>query len=85
MIVQRAAFAAGAVALAASMLFPGSPARAAPAVAYKIVTASEKGTYFAIGKDLAKLVAPESGIALEVLPTAGSAANIRHLRYDSGV
>lgn len=52
---------------------------------YKIVTANEKGTYFAIGADLAKYVAPDAGIALEVLPTAGSAANIKHLRYDAGV
>jgi len=52
---------------------------------YKIVTANEKGTYFAIGVDLAKYVAPEADIALEVLPTDGSAANIKHLRYDAGV
>ena len=54
-------------------------------VEYKIVTANEKGTYFAIGADLAKYVAPDAGISLEVLPTAGSAANIKHLRYDAGV
>ena len=52
---------------------------------YKIVTANERGTYFAIGADLAKYVAPEADIALEVLPTDGSAANIKHLRYDAGV
>ena len=40
-------------------------------VEYKIVTANEKGTYFAIGADLAKYVAPEAGISLEVLPTDG--------------
>jgi TRAP transporter TAXI family solute receptor len=55
------------------------------AAEYKIVTANEKGTYFAIGADLARLVAPDADIALEVLPTAGSAANIKHLRYDPGV
>src|SRR5499427_2955181 len=55
------------------------------AAEYKIVTANEKGTYFAIGADLAKFVAPEAAIKLEVLPTAGSAANIKHLRYDPGV
>jgi uncharacterized protein len=55
------------------------------AIDYKIVTANEKGTYFAIGTDLAKLVAPDADIQLEVLPTAGSAANIKHLRYDTGV
>jgi TRAP transporter TAXI family solute receptor len=55
------------------------------AIEYKIVTANEKGTYFAIGVDLAKFVAPDAAIALDVLPTAGSAANIKHLRYDPGV
>src|SRR5262245_43570705 len=55
------------------------------AAEYKIVTANEKGTYFAIGADLAKFVAPGAAIKLEVLPTAGSAANIKHLRYDAGV
>jgi len=55
------------------------------AIDYKIVTANERGTYFAIGTDLAKFVAPDADITLDVLPTAGSAANIRHLRYDPGV
>ena len=55
------------------------------AAEYKIVTASEKGTYFAIGADLAKFVAPEANIQLEVLATAGSAANIKSLRYEPGV
>jgi TRAP transporter TAXI family solute receptor len=58
---------------------------AVAAADYKIVTANEKGTYFAIGADLAKYVAPEATITLEVLPTLGSAANIKHLRYDPGV
>ncbi|MBK7664139.1 MAG: TAXI family TRAP transporter solute-binding subunit [Sterolibacteriaceae bacterium] len=52
---------------------------------YKIATASEKGTYFAIGNDLAKLVAPQANIKLEVLPTAGSAENVKLLRYEPGV
>jgi hypothetical protein len=55
------------------------------AAEYKIVTAHEKGTYYAIGSDLARFVAPDADISLEVLPTAGSAANIKHLRYDPGV
>jgi len=58
---------------------------ASAAAQYKIVTASERGTYYAIGGDLAKFVAPEADIELEVLPTSGSAANVRHLRYDLGV
>ena len=58
---------------------------AVAAAEYKIVTANEKGTYFAIGTDLAKFVAADAAITLEVLPSAGSAANIKHLRYDPGV
>jgi TRAP transporter TAXI family solute receptor len=54
-------------------------------VPYKIVTASERGTYIQIGRDLAKFVAPEAGIALEALPSAGSAENVRRLRYEPGV
>ena len=68
--------------MAATLLHSGAVAAAAE---YKIVTANEKGTYFAIGADLAKFVAPDADIQLEVLPTAGSAANIKHLRYDAGV
>lgn len=69
--------------VAVLMWIHGLAALAAPE--YKIVTASEKGTYFAIGRDLAKLVAPEAEIKLEVLPTAGSAENVRLLRYEPGV
>ncbi len=70
--------------LAAALCLHSGAAPAAP-VAYKIVTASERGTYFAIGNDLAKFVAPAADIDLEVLPTAGSAANIHLLRYEPGV
>src|SRR3954469_948467 len=69
--------------LALAMWLAGSYAYAA--AAFKIVTADQRGTYFAIGADLAKLVAPGADIALEVMPTDGSAANIRHLRFDTGV
>jgi hypothetical protein len=55
------------------------------ATAYKIVTASERGTYIQIGKDLAKFVAPQAQIDLEALPSAGSAENIHRLRYEAGV
>ena len=59
---------------------------AAPAAAeFKIATADKRGTYFAIGSDLAKLVAPGAGIDLEVLATDGSAANIKMLRNEPGV
>jgi uncharacterized protein len=52
---------------------------------YKIATATEKGTYYAIGKDLAKFVAPDAKIQLEVLTTPGSAENVKLLRYEPGV
>jgi len=52
---------------------------------YKIVTASERGTYIQIGRDLAKYVAPAADIDLEVLPSAGSSENVQRLRYEPGV
>ena len=52
---------------------------------YKVVTASERGTYIQIGRDLAKFVAPSAGINHEVLPSAGSAENVQRLRYEPGV
>ena len=55
------------------------------AAEYKIVTASTRGTYIQIGRDLASVVAPSADIALEVLPSAGSAENVRRLRYEPGV
>jgi uncharacterized protein len=75
--------AAGTLALA--LCLGGGGAAHAASAAYKIVTASERGTYYAIGNDLAKFVAPAADIDLEVLPTAGSAENIRLLRYEPGV
>ena len=54
-------------------------------VNYKIVTASERGTYIKIGRDLAQLVAPSADIKLDVLPSAGSAENVKLLRYEPGV
>lgn len=55
------------------------------AAAFKIATADQRGTYFAIGNDLSKLVAPTADIDLEVMPTDGSAANIKLLRFEPGV
>src|SRR5919106_1888067 len=72
-------------ALAGSLLSFTLSCGTAAGVEYKIVTADPKGTYYAIGQDLAKYVAPDANINLEVLPTDGSAANIKHLRYDPGV
>lgn len=69
--------------LAAAMLCHGTATVAA--VDYKIVTASERGTYIKIGRDLAQLVAPSADINLDALPSAGSAENVRRLRYEPGV
>ena len=69
--------------LVASLAFQASAAIAA--VEYKIVTASERGTYIKIGRDLAQFVAPSADIKLEVLPSAGSADNARRLRNEPGV
>jgi uncharacterized protein len=55
------------------------------AMPYKIVTADPRGTYYAIAGDLAKMVAPAAGIDLEVVPTSGSAENIKLLRHEPGV
>ena len=66
--------------LAAGMT--GYASTAVAAVEYKIVTASERGTYIRIGRDLAEFVAPAAGIKLEALPSAGSADNARRLRYE---
>lgn len=54
-------------------------------IPYKIVTASERGTYIQIGRDLAKFVAPAASVELEVLPSAGSAENVQRLRFEPGV
>lgn len=52
---------------------------------FKIVTGSERGTYIQIGRDLAKYVAPEADMELEVLPSKGSVENVNRLRYETGV
>ena len=72
-----------AAAMAAALLVPGAAAQAA--AAYKIVTADTRGTYHAIGGDLAKMVAPKADIDLEPKPTSGSAENIKLLRFEPGV
>src|SRR6185436_13326599 len=68
---------------ACALLLQNVPALAG--IPYKIVTADPRGTYFAIGNDLAKMVAPQSGIDLEVVPTSGSAENVKLLRSEPGV
>ena len=58
---------------------------ALPTVMYKIVTASDRGTYIQIGRDLSRFVAPQASIQLEALPSKGSADNVSRLRYDTDV
>lgn len=70
------------------LLFAGMLCQNNAAVAaaeYKIVTASERGTYIKIGRDLAQFIAPSADIALDAVPSAGSAENVRRLRYEPGV
>ena len=69
--------------LITALLCHGTAAIAA--VEYKIVTASARGTYIIIGRDLAQFVASSAGIDLDALPSAGSAENVRRLRYEPGV
>jgi TRAP transporter TAXI family solute receptor len=71
--------------LAALFCLCMSPVLAFAAAEYKIVTASERGTYIQIGRDLAKWVAPAAEIDLEVLPSKGSADNVQLLRHEPGV
>jgi TRAP transporter TAXI family solute receptor len=66
-------------------LFLLAPALTLARVEYKIVTASERGTYIQIGRDLQKWIGDPAGIDLAVLPSAGSAENVRRLRYEEGV
>ncbi|HYF60262.1 MAG TPA: TAXI family TRAP transporter solute-binding subunit [Burkholderiaceae bacterium] len=68
-----------------SALLAACTASAFAAAEYKIVTASERGTYIQIGRDIGKLVGPAADIELEALPSAGSAENVRRLRYEPGV
>ena len=72
------------VVTALSSALQATPAYAANA-AYKIVTADKRGTYYAIAGDLAKIVAPQAGIDLEVLATSGSAENMKLLRQEPGI
>jgi uncharacterized protein len=71
------------VLMAAGLPLYGAVAFAA--AEFKIVTASTRGTYIQIGRDIASFVAPQADIDLEVLPSAGSAENVRRLRYEPGV
>ncbi|MFC3108316.1 TAXI family TRAP transporter solute-binding subunit [Undibacterium arcticum] len=67
------------------MLTLSLPSHALPNIDYKIVTASERGTYIQIGRDISKWVAAPADITLEVLPSKGSTENVQRLRYEPGV
>ncbi len=58
--------------------------RASASVEYKILTGAESGTYYAIGRDLANIVAPGADIKLQVVSTGGSVANARLLVTEPG-
>lgn len=73
------------VVLAALAALSLAASEGALAIDYKIVTASPRGTYIEIGRDLAKVVAPSADVQLEALPSAGSTENVRRLRYEPGV
>jgi TRAP transporter TAXI family solute receptor len=69
--------------LAATLMSQWTSAHAA--AEFKIVTASPRGTYIQIGRDISSIVAPAADIQLEVMPSAGSAENVKRLRYEPGV
>jgi uncharacterized protein len=75
---------ARAVWLMACLAFAVVSGRALAAVEYKILTGAESGTYYAIGRDLAKLVAPSADIKLQVVSTGGSVANASLLVSEPG-
>jgi TRAP-type uncharacterized transport system substrate-binding protein len=51
----------------AAAVAASAPSGAQAAAEFKIATADKRGTYFAIGADLAKYVAPGADISLEVM------------------
>jgi len=69
----------------AAQTHPRAAASAGSRAQYKIVTASERGTYIQIGRDIAKFVTPDANIDMQVLPSAGSSENVERLRYEQGV
>jgi TRAP transporter TAXI family solute receptor len=78
MIRHALALVLGLAAAAAACAAPPTPANS-------VVTGSERGTYVQIGRDLAKFVAEPTGVTLSVLPSKGSAENVRRLRAEPGV
>lgn len=69
----------------ASLWFASRFVEPAPPKRIAIATADPTGSYYAIGKRYADILR-QSGITLDVVPTAGSADNVKRLRDDrSGV
>jgi len=64
-----------------------TPPRAAPRTELMLVTGSESGTYYAMGRDVKRLldeVAPDSGIDLAIVPSQGALQNVIDVfRYSS--
>ncbi len=54
-------------------------------ILYKILTASPRGTYIQIARDLGRFVAPAAGIQLEELTSNGATENVRRLRTEADV
>jgi uncharacterized protein len=84
-MLRRLIAGACAIVLMLSVAVAAAQRPARGSVEYKIVTASERGTYIQIGRDIARFIAPLADIKLEVLPSAGSAENVRRLRFEPGV
>jgi TRAP transporter TAXI family solute receptor len=82
MILAAGGLAAVAIAAGAQV-----PPRATPRTELMIVTGSESGTYYAIGRDLKRFleeVAPDAGIDLAVVPSPGALQNVIDVfRYGS--
>ena len=68
-----------AVASAAMLAAAQAPLRPAPRTELMMVTGSESGTYYTIGRDIKRLldeVVPEAGIDLAVVPSQGALQNV---------
>ncbi len=77
-VVALMAFEAGAQGTGA---FPACPNPKGHCVA----TGNAKFTYYQIGKDLSEKVAPTAGVNLIQIESAGSAENVRRMRFQRGV
>ena len=85
--MKTALLTALAVASVALLAAAQAPPRPAPRTELMMVTGSESGTYYTIGRDIKRLldeVVPESGIDLAVVPSQGALQNVIDVfRYGS--